>query len=67
MKKIRILIIATVGALSLYSCSLEEMPVTSGDKALVFGSAQGLEAYSLSFYQQLPSPKELRIMGLQKV
>ena len=59
MKKIRILIIATVGALSLYSCSLEEMPVTSGDKALVFGSAQGLEAYSLSFYQQLPSLSEL--------
>lgn len=59
MKKIRILIIATVGALSLYSCSLEEMPVTSGDKALVFGSAQGLEAYSLSFYKQLPSLSEL--------
>lgn len=58
MKKFMILI-ATMGALSLSSCSLEEMPVTSGDKALVFGSAQGLEAYSLSFYQQLPSLKEL--------
>ena len=58
MKKFMILI-ATLGAISLYSCSLEEMPITSGDKALIFGSAQGLEAYSLSFYQQLPSLSEL--------
>ena len=53
------ILIATLGAISLYSCSLEEMPITSGDKALIFGSAQGLEAYSLSFYQQLPSLSEL--------
>ncbi len=53
------ILIATLGALSLSSCSLEELPVTSGDKALVFGSAQGLEAYSLSFYKQLPSLSEL--------
>ena len=59
MKKYRILIIATLGAFSLYSCSLEELPVTSGNKELIFASAQGLEAYSLSFYNQLPSLSDL--------
>jgi hypothetical protein len=59
MKKYRIFIIATLGALSLYSCSLVELPVTSGNKALIFGSAQGLESYSLSFYKQLPSLSDL--------
>jgi len=46
-------------ALSLSSCSLEELPVTSGNRTIVFGSAQGLESYALSFYQQLPSLSSL--------
>ncbi|MCR5519640.1 MAG: RagB/SusD family nutrient uptake outer membrane protein [Bacteroidales bacterium] len=53
------ILIATLGAFCLYSCSLEELPVTSGNKSLVFGSEQGLEAYSLSFYKQLPTLSEL--------
>lgn len=39
----------------MQACSMEELPITSGNKALIFGSTQGLESYSLSFYQQLPS------------
>jgi hypothetical protein len=57
MKKI--IFIVALGALSLSSCSLEEKMVTNGNRALIFGSAQGLESYSLSFYGQLPSLKEL--------
>ena len=59
MKKYRIILIAALGALSLYSCSLKEDPITSGNRTIIFGSAQGLEAYSLSFYQQLPSLSDL--------
>lgn len=59
MKKYRIILTAALGALCFCSCSLEELPITSGDRSLIFGSAQGLEAYSLSFYQQLPSLSSL--------
>lgn len=59
MKKYRIILIAALGSLSLYSCSLKEDPITSGNRTIIFGSAQGLEAYSLSFYQQLPSLSSL--------
>lgn len=59
MKKYRYLMIAALGALCITSCSLEEEMVTQGSKDLIFGSTQGLEAYSLSFYQQLPSLSEL--------
>lgn len=59
MKKHGILYFALVSVFCFSSCSLEELPITSGDKKLVFGSAAGLEAYSLSFYEQLPSLSSL--------
>lgn len=60
MKKHIIILSAALFALGLCSCSLEEEMVSSGSRNLVFGSAQGLEAYSLSFYSQLPSLSELK-------
>ena len=62
MKKYRIFLFSAVFALSLSSCSLEELPITSGNRSIIFGSASGLEAYSLSFYQQLPSLSSLSAM-----
>ena len=37
------------------SCSLFEPPITSSDRATVFGSEKGIEAYSISLYSLLPS------------
>ena len=37
------------------SCELDEAPVTSTDKNAIFGSEEGLKAYSISFYDMLPS------------
>ena len=57
MKKYLTFLALAVAALQ--ACSLEEDMVSSGSRELVFGSAQGLEAYSLSFYNQLPSLGDL--------
>ena len=57
MKKYLTFLALAVAALQ--ACSLEEEMVSSGSRELVFGSAQGLEAYSLSFYNQLPSLGDL--------
>ena len=57
MKKI--LTIITLASIALQACTLEEDMVSSGSRELVFGSASGLEAYSLSFYNQLPSLADL--------
>lgn len=54
MKKINIMA-ASVLALSLVSCNLNEMPVSTADKNSIFGSRNGLELYSNSFYNLLPS------------
>jgi len=53
------LIIISLALIALQACSLEEKMVSSGSRDLVFGTASGLEAYSLSFYNQLPSLSEL--------
>ena len=59
MNKYRIILFAALGTLAVCSCSLKEEMVNSGTKELVFGSAQGLESYALSFYKQLPSLNDL--------
>lgn len=41
--------------LSLVSCSMDEMPQASVDKDTVFSDEKGLETYSYSFYNMLPS------------
>ena len=51
--------IIALAILCLNACTLKEDMVSSGSRALVFGSTQGLEAYSLSLYNQLPSLSDL--------
>lgn len=40
----------------LISCNLDELPKSSGSKSAIFESANGLELYSNSFYELLPTP-----------
>ena len=53
MKRITIPIITA--CLFLYSCSMDEIPQASVDKETVFNNENGLETYSYSFYNMLPS------------
>ncbi|MDR1667977.1 MAG: RagB/SusD family nutrient uptake outer membrane protein [Bacteroidales bacterium] len=41
------------------ACDLYESPITQTDKKSIFSSAEGLEAYSISFYNTLPSANDL--------
>jgi len=47
--------ILSVALISLYSCDLYEAPVSNVDKKAIFSSAEGLEAYTISFYNALPN------------
>lgn len=38
-----------------FGCKMDEPPITSADKAAIFSSEDGLKAYSMSFYDMLPS------------
>lgn len=53
MKKSLIYIISLIG---LFSCDLDEIPKSDVSKEPVFGTENGLELYSNSFYNILPSP-----------
>src|SRR5690606_39228793 len=44
------------------SCELDEAPVTSTDKNAIFGSEEGLKAYSVSFYDMLPNATDQAIV-----
>lgn len=55
MKKI---IAGILGAVTLFSCNLDEVPVSEVSKEPVFGTENGLELYANSFYDVLPSPSE---------
>lgn len=56
MKKILFLPVFTLmTAFCVSSCSLEEPLTSAGDRNLIFGTASGLELYSLSFYEALPT------------
>lgn len=52
MKKI---IAGILGAVTLFSCNLDEVPVAEVSKEPVFGTENGLELYTNSFYEILPS------------
>lgn len=54
MKAIKITTILTA-AICLASCSLDEAPEASADKNAIFNNESGLETYSYSFYNMLPS------------
>ena len=53
------LAIIALAILCMQACTLEEKMVSSGSRELIFGSTSGLEAYTLSFYNQLPSLGDL--------
>ncbi|MEA5129988.1 MAG: RagB/SusD family nutrient uptake outer membrane protein [Proteiniphilum sp.] len=38
------------------SCDLDELPQDTGSRTAIFGSASGLELYTNSFYEMLPTP-----------
>ena len=59
MKLHKLFLSISVAAFSLVSCDLNEDMVSAGTKELIFGSSQGLEAYALSLYKQLPSLSSL--------
>ena len=40
----------------LSSCDLDEYPQATASSVAIFGSASGLELYSNSFYEMLPTP-----------
>lgn len=42
--------------LNVTSCDLEELPQATASRVAIFESASGLELYSNSFYEMLPSP-----------
>lgn len=42
--------------LNLSSCDLEELPQATASRVAIFESASGLELYSNSFYEMLPTP-----------
>ena len=54
MKKHSLLFIIAIGFF-ISGCELNEYAVTSVDKKAIFSSEDGLLAYSLSFYEMLPS------------
>ncbi|WP_158861198.1 RagB/SusD family nutrient uptake outer membrane protein [Lunatibacter salilacus] len=53
MKTFQYILTASI-ALSFASCNLDEVPVDTGTKQAIFGSASGLELYANSFYDILP-------------
>lgn len=53
MKNNHYIVIAML-TLSFASCNLDEVPVDTGTKQAIFGSASGLELYANSFYDILP-------------
>jgi|SRR5690554_30538 len=48
-------ILLALFVLTFSSCNLDEVPVDTGSKQAIFGSASGLELYSTSFYDILPN------------
>lgn len=56
MKK-KIIYLATLFILvALHSCNLDELPQDTASRIAVFGSASGLQLYTNSFYEMLPTP-----------
>ena len=60
MKKY-ILVILAIGFL-FSGCEMDEPAVTSTDKGAIFGSAEGLSAYSMSFYDMFLSASDQAIV-----
>lgn len=56
MKNLIYTIIGALLLLNVSSCDLEELPQATASRVAIFESASGLELYSNSFYEMLPSP-----------
>ena len=65
MKSIYLSAISLLFALS--ACSLLENPEAYADKEDIFASEQGLEAYALSFYKQLPTLSSIPVCEASNV
>ncbi|MEA4808161.1 RagB/SusD family nutrient uptake outer membrane protein [Macellibacteroides fermentans] len=59
MIKFRYLLIIIIVALLYNSCDLEQIPQDTTSKVAVFGSEKGLQLYSYSFYDFLPSANNI--------
>lgn len=55
-KYIQRIAVALCISAGLISCDLNEMPKETASNAAIFGSKNGLELYSTSFYEILPTP-----------
>lgn len=53
-KYLRNIIVGFLACTCFVSCDLEELPQATATKNLVFGSLNGMELYSNSFYEMLP-------------
>ena len=55
--------IMTLAALActVTACSLEELPKTTADKKIIFGTEEGLQTYAYSFYKALPGLEDIPI------
>lgn len=57
MKKNKIYILVSILLLAVFTaCDLEELPQATASRVAIFESASGLELYTNSFYEILPSP-----------
>jgi len=52
----------TASTLLFLGCEMDEPPVTSADRNAIFSSEDGLRAYSISFYDMLPSANDQAIV-----
>ncbi|MGQ8337803.1 RagB/SusD family nutrient uptake outer membrane protein [Sunxiuqinia sp. A32] len=62
MKRLYFIIIGLTTIL-FAACDLDEVPVDTGSKEVIFGSESGMELYTNSFYGLLPTPKDGVFMG----
>lgn len=60
MKKYILVILAI--ALLFTSCEMDEPAITSTDKEAIFGSEEGLRAYTMSFYDMFPNATDQAIV-----
>ncbi|MDR0572414.1 MAG: RagB/SusD family nutrient uptake outer membrane protein [Tannerella sp.] len=60
MKKYSFLLAS--GLFLLFSCDLYEAPVSETDRKAIFSSAEGIDAYSISFYNMLPNATDQSII-----
>ena len=56
------ILFTTIATLLFSSCEMDESPVTTTDKHAIFSSEEGLNAYSISFYDMFPNATDQSIV-----